>query len=256
MTTPPEPEYFTADDVAKQVEEARREAIEQARKEERDKLYPKIEATDSRYKEMAAEVETLRKAENERQKAADKAARDAEKARIKAAEAELEAKALIEKRTQEWQAQLEARDAQHAADRKAMQEAQELQAAVYAKDREMADLQIYIRDRVAAEQNNIAPELMDFITGETKEQVDASIEIVKAKTAAILEGVRQAGITGRAGMPGTAPVSGATGLTPGIDTGDKNLSPDDIKGMSMQDFSKLRAQMGMNGNGSGRGIFG
>ena len=51
-----DPQYFTADDVAAQIEAARREAIEQARKEERDKLYKQLDKGDDRFKEMQAEV--------------------------------------------------------------------------------------------------------------------------------------------------------------------------------------------------------
>jgi hypothetical protein len=246
-----DPQYFTAEDV----EKARREAIEQARKEERDKLYPQRDKQKEQIDAMQAEVKALREAEAARAKEADKAAKAVEAARQKAADAELSAKDLLEKRNTEWQAQLDAAradQAQQIADLKAQQE---LQTAMFAKNAEMAELAIYIRDRIADEKDTIAPELTDFITGDTKEQVDASIEVVKAKTAAIVEGMRQASIASRSGMPGVSPSGGATAIVPGLDTGDKKYTPEDIQGMSMQEYAALRVKMGYAQNGNGRGIF-
>jgi hypothetical protein len=109
---------------------------------------------------------------------------------------------------------------------------------------------------VEAERDSIEPELIDLIGGNTKEEIDASVEDMKARTARIVEGMRQAAIAQRAGMPGVASSGGATAITPGLDTGQQDLSPDDIKGMSMADYAKLRQGMGYAQAGSGRGIFG
>ena len=91
--------------------------------------------------------------------------------------------------------------------------------------------------------------------GNTKEEVDASIADMIARTARIVEGMRQATMQARAGMPGIAASAGATAITPGLDTGTQQLSADDIKGMSMKEFAALRQKVGM-GNGGGQGIFG
>jgi hypothetical protein len=251
-----DPQYFTAEDVAAQVEAARREAIEQARREDRDKLYPQKAKEKETLDAMQAELAELRKAEAARAREADKHAKAVEAARKAKEEAELSAKDLLAKRDEEFQRQL--KEMQAAQDAKLAEIAQqrELDQAMMAKEREMQALQIYIRDRVAAEQDNIAPELLDFIGGSTQEEVDASIEVVKSKTAAIVEGMRQAQLAQRAGMPGVSPSGGATAVVPGIDTGDTKLTADDIKGMSMQDFAALRQKMGMAAAGNGRGIFG
>ena len=78
---------------------------------------------------------------------------------------------------------------------------------------------------------------------------------MKARTARIVEGMRQAQGQVRAGMPGIAPSAGATAITPGLDTGGKTLTPEDIKGMSMQEFAALRQSAGIGTRG-GQGIFG
>lgn len=243
--------YFTAE----QLEAARREAIEKARTEERDKLYPKINKQDEQFKAMQEELAALKQAEADRAKELAKRTADAEKAKQKAAEAELSAKELLEKRQAEWEAQRAQDKADQEARLAAIAEQQQLQQAMWDKEREMAQLAMYIRDQIEANRDNIAPELLDFIDGTTKEEVDASIERVKAKTAAIVEGMRQAQLQTRAGMPGVAPSGGATALTPGLDTGDRQLTPDDIKGMSMKDFAALRSKMGIT-SGTGQGLFG
>lgn len=242
--------YFTKADL----DAAIREAKEKARSEERDKLYPQLEASKNQLGELGQQVKTLTEAEQEREKARLKAERDAEKARKAAEDAELTAAQRLEKRQQEMQDQFDrARQEQEAALAQ-MQQQRELDLALFQKEREMADLQIYIRDRVSAESENIAPELLDFIGGNDKAEVDASIELVKSKTAAIVEGMRQAQIAQRAGMPGTAPSAGATGLTPGLDTGNgQQVTAEDIAGMSMKDFAALRQRAGI-GN-AGQGIF-
>lgn len=235
---PAEPQYFTADDV--------KAAQEAARSDEKDKLYGRISKTDERFKALDDEVKTLRAAEKKREEDAAKRQAEAEAAKQKAEEAELSAKQLIEKKQAEWDSQM----AQFRAD-------QEQREALFAKERAFTQLQIYTRDRVAQEADNIAPELIDYITGNSEEEVEASIEVAKNKTAAILNGIQQAQQAQRAGMPGVAPAGGATAITPGLDTtGDQNLSPEDIAGMDMKSFAALRAKIGMGGQSSSRGIFG
>lgn len=248
----PEGQYFTAEDI----EKARREAIEQARREERDKLYPQQSKQKEAFEAMQAEVAELRKAEAARQKERDKAAAEAEKARKAKEEAELSAKELLAQREQTWQQQLDQIKADQEARLAEIAQQRELDRAMMEKEREMAALAIYVRDQIAANQDSIAPELIDLIGGNTKEEVDASVQDMIARTAKIVEGMRQATLAQRAGMPGVSPSGGATAVVPGIDTGDTKLTPDDIKGMSMQDFAALRSKLGMANAGNGRGIFG
>ena len=244
-------QYFTAEDV----EKARREAIQQAREEERAKLYPQRDKQKEQFDAMQAEVAELRKAEAARAKEAEKRAAEVEKARKAKEDAEKSAKELLAEREQTWQQKLD--DIQKAQNDKLAEiaQAQQVQQAYWEKEREAAQLAIYARDRVAAEQDNIAPELIDLITGNTPEEIDASVEDMKARTARIVEGMRQAQGAARAGMPGIAPSAGATAITPGLDTGGKTLTPEDIKGMSMQEFAALRQSAGIGTRG-GQGIFG
>lgn len=217
------------------------EDLEKARQDERDKLYPQISKTDERTKAMQDELKSLRDFQKKAEKEAadrDKAVADAAKAKE---EAELSAKELVEKRNAEWENKFQA-----------MQQQTEQERALFAKEREFNQMQMYVRDRVAQESDSIAPQFLDYITGNTPEEIDASIERAKTKTQEILEGLQAAQEQARAGQTGVR--SGPPAITPLDAPGSKELSADDIKGMSWQDFAKLRTQMGM-GNQSG-GLFG
>lgn len=226
-------------------EEDYKAAIEAARQQEKDKLYGRISQNDDRYKALNAEVSELRKTA----KAAEKAEADRQSAvaaeRKKAEEAEMTAKDLIERRQAEYNTQLELLRAEQAS-----------QVALVQKELEYTRLQAYIQRRVNEESDSIAPELLDFIDGNTPEAVEASIERVKAKTAQIVENMRQAGIRHRAQMPGVAPASGANGVTPMDAPGDRQLSDKDIAAMDMKQFGALREKLGMDRLSSNTGLFG
>lgn len=221
------------------------ELIENARKQEKDKLYPTISKADERSQAMQEELKELRKFQKQQEKAEAerlKAIEDAQKAKE---EAEMSAKEFAEKVRQEnEQRVLE------------LQQQQEQERALLKKELEFMQLQNYTQRRIAEEQDNIAPELLDFVTGNSQEEIEASIERVKAKTEAIVANMKQAGIRQRATMPGVAPAAGTNGVTPLDQQGERQLSAEDIAGMDMSQFAELRQKIGMNGLGSGRGIFG
>lgn len=219
------------------------EMIEKARTQEKDKLYPTISKADERAQAMEAELKELRSFQKKQEKAeADrlKAIEDAQKAKE---EAEMSAKDLLAKRDQDFAARLEAIQAEN-----------ERRVALMEQEIKFNQLQAHIQRRIAEEQNNIVPELIDFVSGNTPEEIETSIEILKAKSAAIAEAARNHGVRQRAAMPGVAPSSGSNGVTPLDQPGDRQYSADDIKGMSMQEFAALRKKIGMP-SGSGRGLF-
>ena len=217
------------------------EDLENARREERDKLYGKINQTDDKFKTMQDELSNLRKFQKEQEKAEEKRQAEIEAARKAAEEEKLSAKELITQRNQEWE------------ERFAVIQAQlEQERAIFAKEREFNELRNYVRERIAAESDNIAPELLDYIDGNTREDIDASIERAKAKTAAILEGLQAAQTAARAGMHGTG--TGPSPITQDQIPSSQEISAEDIQGMDWKSFAKLRAARGMDR--PGQGIFG
>lgn len=236
-TQTPGGRIFTQDEV--------NELLNNARTQERDKLYPALEDNKKRADDFQNEIKELRKfqknfekAEADKQKAIDEAQRIKE-------ESELSAKQLAEKYRSESE--------QRIAD---LAQQQERERDLLAKELEFMKLQNYAQRRVAEEEaaGTIAPELKDFIGGDTPEQIEASIEIVKNKTAQIVENMRQAGIRQRQGMPGVAPSAGTNGITQLDQPTDRQYSDTDIKGMSMSEYAELRKRVGVPGM-SGRGLF-
>ncbi len=213
--------------------------LNKARTQERDKLYPKLQQTEAMQDELK-ELTKFRK-EAEKKEAERQALVEAE--RKKAEEAKLTAEQLIAKREEEMNFRFQQ-----------FQQEQELKVAMIEKQSQALQLQSYILRRLSEEQDNIEPELIDFVGGDTEAEVEASIEVVKAKSARIADNVKQATTRQRASMPGVAPSAGINAQGPMDTPGDRQLTAQDIQGMSMSEFAQLRQRIGMP-NGSGRGLF-
>ena len=196
-------------------------AIEKARKEEKDKLYPKIEEQDKFLKELKAERAAA-------QKAAEKAAKDAEAARKAQELEEMTAAERIAAYQQEMDTRIAAVEAERQAER-----------AIFEQERAFQALQSYATQRLAAEQGDIMPQLRDLIGGSTEEEIEASIALAKERTASILadvaahtQGVRQQ----QKGVSATAPPVGPMEN----DSTYQTLTPADIAGMDMNEYAKNR----------------
>jgi Skp family chaperone for outer membrane proteins len=191
--------------------------------------------------EELASLNKFRKTAEKQEADRIKAIEDAQRAKE---EAEMSAKDLLAKRDQDFNARIEQ-----------IQRENEQRIALMEQEVKYNQLQAYIQRRAAEEGNNIVPELLDFINGNTPEEVESSIEVLKAKSAAIAESARTAGVRQRTQMPGVAPSSGPNvGVTPLDMPTDRQFTAEDIRGMSMQEFAALRKKINMP-SGGGRGLF-
>lgn len=223
---------FSADDIAK------------ARQQEKAKVYGTVE-------KMQETIAALEKREAERAalEAERKTARQqreeerlAEKKKLE--EDELSIKDLLSKKEQEFQTQL-------AAERQEREKA----FALLQREREFQELQQYRQSRLEAERQNIVPELIDLISGNNKDEVEASIADLSSRSSRIFESVAQAGQQTRKEMVGTRITSPASGPLDN-DSDTRNLSPENIANMSMADYAKNRPKLLGNGNNRGQGLFG
>ncbi|UXX93996.1 hypothetical protein N7U49_21555 [Streptomyces sp. AD2-2] len=206
--------------------------LERVRQEEKDKLYSRLNKVDERSEALEAELKRLRE-EREARAAEEterlKAEEDAAKAK---SESEMSAKKLLEERSSEW----EKRFAQ-------IEKEREQERAALAKESEYNKLRAYIQERAGAERANIAPELVDLISGNTPEEIDTSIQMLKDKTSQIFQSVQTAQETARSQMRGVA-ATGYTGNGPTDgESGSRQLSAEDIKNMPMAEFAKYRSQL-------------
>ena len=220
--------FYTDDDLAK------------VRSQEKDKLYPEIE----RLKE---EVLSLKKDKEE--KAARKAAEEAEKL-VKKAEKEksklendLDAKELLKVKEAEWQEQL-ARERQE----------RESAFALLERERQFASLQDYRRQVIEQEKENIIPQLIGYIQGNTPEEIQESVESLKEQSASIMQDALSATQNARKEMTGTRATLPASGPLD-INSESRQFSAQDIAAMSVNDYAKVRDRLlSESARGRSRGI--
>ena len=221
-----QPKFYTEDDLAK------------VRSQEKEKLYPQIES-------LKEELNAIRKEKDEEvaRKEAEAQAL-AEKARQEAL-AELDAKSYADARLSELQEQLE-------------RERQERERALALLEREksFADLQAYRQQVLEQERDNIIPELVDLIAGNTREEIQASVEGLKERSARILESAQSAMQTARKEMTGTRATLPPAGPLES-NSEQRQFSAEEIQSMSMNDYAKYRARLlSPTAQGKSRGLFG
>jgi len=221
------------------------EDISRARAQEKEKLYPVIDKMKEELAVLKAEREAQAAAEAERK--ARRAEREAEAAKKKQEEAEKEMsfKELLKVKEAELEAKLEAERVER-----------ERAFALLEKERNYSELTAYRQQRLEQERDNIIPELIDLIQGNTADEIESSIAALKEKSSKIFDSVAQASQQTRKEMVGTRITVPANG--PLDNDSDSNFaSPNDIANMSLADYAKNRAKLlGTASNNRGQGLFG
>ena len=210
------PKFYTEDDLAK------------VRSQEKSKLYPEIE-------QLKNEVESLKKEKEE--KAARKAAEEADKLAKKESkqreklEEELEAKDLIKLTAQELKEQLE-------------RERQETQRAfaLLERERSYAELQSFKQNLIEQERDNVMPQLLKYLQGDTPEELVSSLEDLKAQTASIFEDAMSAQQAQRQSMVGTRATLPPAGALE-VNSENRQFTAEDISAMPMNEYAKYRSRL-------------
>lgn len=230
------------DKAMKQAKVFTEEEVEGIRKQEKDKLYKRIEEADTRVKSMeeqmaliAAEREAARKEAEERAKAESEALRKRE-------EDELSAKELLRRREEEFELKLKDLDSDYRRRFEEIEAQRQAQEAILEKERRLQELNSYRQRRLGEEQENIIPELIDLVSGESEDEIETSISVLRDRSSAILESIQQATAQqqGRLrGAPVTAPPIGPMETQTEYQT----LNADDIRNMSMDQYAKMRERL-------------
>jgi hypothetical protein len=214
------------------------EDLARVRHQEKDKLYPQIES-------LKEELNSLRKEKEEEasRRNADAQA-EAERARVEAL-SELDSKSYADARLSELQEQLERERTER-----------ERAFALLEQEKLYADLQFYRTQVIEEERDNIIPQLVDFIQGNTREEIAESVERLKERSASILESAQSAMQNARKEMKGTsisAPPAGP--LETNMEQ--RTLTPQEIAAMPMNEYAKYRERlMSDTARGKSRGLFG
>lgn len=249
------------------------EDIERARTQEKDKLYGRIEDLSNTIKGFEEQVGGLTAAEQRRQAEAEQERARLEEEARKQEESELDARSLLERKQQEWNDQLNGLE-QTWEQRFAQIEQEKQQAeAIAQREREYAELGDYTRQQVSAHQDKIAPELLGWITGNSKEEIDAAIARAVDTTNQIVESMQSTLVqpqvdpnTGlplavapeqqpvAAPLPGVRPTAGPAGSDPASQY--QTLTAEQIANMPMNKWAEIRKQIGIQGQSNNRGLFG
>lgn len=251
---PPEGRFFTEEDVAR------------IRQEEKDKLYSAMERNASELTALREQVGSLTEAQQQREaELQQEQQRLAAEAREKE-EADLDAKTLLSRREQEWESRLNEMNSTWEQRLNQVEEQRQQAEAIAQREREFGDLRDYTLQTVEANKDKIAPQLLGWITGDTKEQVDAAVQRAIQTTDAIAEEIAalqqpEVPVTQQPftvpqppALPGTRATGGPANADPAAQF--QQLTAEQIANMPMGEYAKLRQQMGIGGQSNTRGLFG
>jgi hypothetical protein len=209
--------------------------LQRVREQEKSKLYPQIDS-------LKEEINLLKKDREAQLAEANRIAKEKEEEARKKAESEMDVRSLLEKKEQEWAAQLEEIRQENAR-----------KDALLERERQYAELTAYRNRRLAEEQENIIPELVDLISGNSADEIEQSITGLRDRSTKILESAQQALQSARRDMKGTS-----TTLPPTMEnnSGQQQFTADQIAAMSVTEYAKYRDRLFPGASNQNKGIFG
>ena len=243
------------------------EDVARIRQEEKDKLYSQIERNNEELTNLREQVGSLTAAEQrraaqleeEQQRLADEARRQEEE--------NLDAKSLIQRKDEEWNQRLSSMEQTWEQKLQQAEEERRAAEALAAREREFGELRDYTLSAVEANKDKIAPQLLGWIQGNSKEEVDAAIQRAIQTTDQIAEEMQQAlgQQTQQFGdqqtqtpappvLPGTRATGGPANTDPAAQF--QQLTAEQIANMPMDQYAQLRSRIGIGGQNNNRGLFG
>ena len=214
--------------------------VENIRKQEKDKMYKRLEDSDLRSKAMEEQLKVLAQDRETAIKEAQGIARKEEEIRKQREFEELTSKQLLAKTEDEFNTKIKNIDAEWQLRFSAIEEERKSQQALLDKERELRELETYRQRKLHEEQENIIPELIDLVSGNTPAEVDASVDILRQRSAAILQSVQQA--TQPRQIKGVSVTSPSTGPMENQQEY-QTLNSDDIRNMTMDQYVKMRDRL-------------
>jgi len=216
--------------------------VESIRKQEKDKMYKRLEEADTRVKSMEEQMGVI-SAEREaaKKEAEARAAKESEILRQREVD-ELSAKELLLKREEEFNVKLQEIDGEYKRRFEEIEGQRQAQEAIIEKERRLQEINSYRNRRLQETQEEIIPELIDLVSGNTEDEIETSISVLRDRSNAIMESIQQATAQqqGRLrGAPVTAPPVGPMETQTEYQT----LNADDIRNMTMDQYAKMRDRL-------------
>lgn len=216
--------------------------VENIRKQEKDKLYKKVEDADVRVKTLEEQLQIISQEREAAVKEAEKRAKAEAKALRDKEFEELSAKELLLKQETEFNQKLNTVENEWKARLEEIERDRQAQSALLEKERRHQELQNYIGRRMQEEQEYIIPELLGLIGGSSEEEIELQINKYKDVSSAILENVQKATAESQSRLKGagvTAPPVGPMETQMEQQT----LTAEDIRNMSMEQYQKMRERL-------------
>jgi DNA repair exonuclease SbcCD ATPase subunit len=214
--------------------------IANARKQEKDKLYSEITSLKDQWAQAQKSLDAIQ--EQREQEAAEKSRIQQEKESALQAkkDEEMSAKQLLEAKLRETNDTWEERFSKLQAER-------DQERALADKERAYNELVDYRNEKLAAAAaaREIAPQFHSFITGDSREQIDAAIEQAKLATASIAAELAESAQARPQQVRGVSPTGyAALGPLDGA-MGQKSYTSEDINNMSMKEYAEFRQKTGL-----------
>lgn len=216
--------------------------VENIRKQEKDKMYKRLEEADARVKTMEEQINILaQEREAARAEAEERAKQEAELIREREV-AELSAKELLLKREDEFNSKLSQIEQDYKTRFDEIERQREQQEALLEKERRLQEINAYRSRRVHEEQESIIPELIDLIAGNSEDEIETSISVLRDRSNAIIESIQQATAQQQSRLRGVTPTSPPIGPMD-TQTEYQTLTAEDIRNMPMEKYAQMRDRL-------------
>lgn len=210
------------------------------RRQEKDKLYEKLEKESSRVKALEEQLGVISQEREAARKEAEERAHQEQELLRQREEQELSAKELLSRRESEFNQKLTQVEQEFMSRLDQVEQQRLAQEALLEKERQIQTVESYRQRRLAEEQESIIPELRDLVSGNTAEEIDMSIATLRDRSSAIMQSIQQATQQSRLrGAPVTAPPTGPMENQSEYQT----LTAEDIRNMPMDQYMKMRERL-------------
>lgn len=216
--------------------------VESIRKQEKDKMYKRLEESDTRTKILEEQLKVISGEREVSIKKAEEATAKESTIRKQREFEELSAKELLLKQETEFtkkindvEAEWQGRLAEIEADR-------QTQSALLDKERRHQELQNYINRRMKEEQEFIIPQLLPLIRGSSEEEIELWISQYKDASSAILENVQRVQSESQTRFKAVGVTSPPVGPME-TQMEQQTLTAEDIRNMSMEQYQKMREKI-------------